>query len=98
MISRCSQENSGSDEDGTLNRVNLGESRSDSFKSDSSGQINPVPTQSIGSNRDIFDYCIQEIDCQDGNEVFLHVNDKCRECLIVEGMFVTTCVAIGLEN
>ena len=86
MSLRCSEENSGSDEDDT-SRVNFRESRSDSSESDSSGQINLVPTQSIGSIRNIFDYCIQEIDCQDGNEVFLHVNDKCRECFTIEGMF-----------
>ena len=84
MSLRCS------DEDDTL-KVNL----RDSSKSDSSGQINLIPTQSSGSNRDIFDLCIQKIYCQDGNEVFLHVNDKCRECFTVKGMFTTTLVAIG---
>ena len=82
MSSRCSEVNRGSDDDGGI-RINIRESQSSS-SSHSSGQ-----TSSCTPNEDIFDCCIQDIECQNGKDVCLLVKDDCRECFLIESMLAT---------
>ena len=79
MSSRCSEVNRGSGDDGGI-RINIRESRSRSSSSSHS---------SCAPNEDIFDCCIQRIECQDGKDVFLRVKDECRECFLIESMLAT---------